>query len=359
VTGRYDEEEALALIRQQDASAAFISSVCPETWCYGLSLAWQAGLQAVAFDLGAPAERIRARGGGIVLPFGASPAAINDALLALSTGFMVDGKANPTHHSEQKESPMTQSPQIAATPQEMTLASGFYAITVTRGGARPRPGRMALPAILISAPVEADGRVEILASHGGGWLTRQGDTVMLKVTGETSVLLTSFKDPLAPQETLDVQVSRVDGPAASVAPIAPPLPSVEILAHVQRVGDQATPGTDWAGVPGRGQAIEGFALMVRGGISADEIEYKAVTSNGWETPWMPGGQFCGTRGQALPLIGVAVRLKGAAAQRFDVAVEAAFINGGKAGPAHNGTPCRSDVIGAPLDGLKLTFSAKG
>ncbi len=359
VTGRYEEEEAEALIRQQGASCAFVSSVCPETWCYALSLAWQAGLPALAFDLGAPAERIRAQSGGSVLPLGSPPAAINDALLALSTGFVVDGKASPTPHSEQKESPMTQSPQIAATPQELTLAPGFYAITVTRGGARPRPGRMALPAILISAPVEANGQVEILASHSDGWLTRQGDTVMLKITGETSVLLTSFKDPLLPQETLDVQVSRVDGPAASVMPAAVSLPSVEILAHVQRVGDQTYAGSDWAGVPGRGQAIEGFALMVRGGISADEIEYKAVTSNGWETPWMPGGQFCGTRGQALPLIGIAVRLKGAAAQRFDIATEAVFVNGGKAGPAHNGAPCRSDVIGAPLDGLKLSFSAKG
>ena len=42
--------------------------------------------------------------------------------------------------------------QIIATPQEMTLTPGFYAITVTNGGAIPRPGKMALPAILVSTP---------------------------------------------------------------------------------------------------------------------------------------------------------------------------------------------------------------
>ena len=39
---------------------AFLPSVWPETWCYALGAAWRAGLAAVAFDLGAQAERIRA-----------------------------------------------------------------------------------------------------------------------------------------------------------------------------------------------------------------------------------------------------------------------------------------------------------
>lgn len=361
ITGRYEEEEAETLIRQQQADCAFIPSIWPETWCYALSEAWRAGLPAAVFDLGTPAERIRTQGGGTILPHGASPASINDALLALATGFVLDDRTASPAPTQQREGPMTQSPSIAATPQEMTLVPGFYAVTVTRGAARARPGQMALPTVLISLPIEAEGRAEILSSHAGGWLTRQGDTVMLKVTGETPILLTSFKNPQAPHETLDIQFSRVDGPGAAIAhtaPMAPALPVIEALAHVQRVGDQTYDASNCVGVPGRGQAIEGFALLPKGGIAAEDIEYKAATANGWETPWMPGGQFCGTRGQAMPLIGLAVRLKGTAAQRFDIAVEAAFVNGGKAGPARNGAPCRSDVIGAPLDGFKLSFIAK-
>ena len=82
VTGPYAEAEAEALIRAQGAALAFVPSIWPETWCYALTAAWQAGLHAAAFDLGAPAERIRANGRGMLLPLGLPAPAINDALLA-------------------------------------------------------------------------------------------------------------------------------------------------------------------------------------------------------------------------------------------------------------------------------------
>jgi len=81
VTGEYAEADAIALIRAQQAHLAFIPSIWPETWCFALSRAWQAGLPAAAFDLGAQAERIRATGRGWLLPLGLQPRAVNDALL--------------------------------------------------------------------------------------------------------------------------------------------------------------------------------------------------------------------------------------------------------------------------------------
>ena len=82
VTGTYRPEEAVELIRRQYASLAFLPSVWPETWSLTLTELWQAGLAVVAFDMGAPAERIRATGRGLLLPFGLPASAINDALLA-------------------------------------------------------------------------------------------------------------------------------------------------------------------------------------------------------------------------------------------------------------------------------------
>ncbi|MDE2574820.1 MAG: glycosyltransferase, partial [Rhodospirillales bacterium] len=83
VTGPYREAEAVRLIAAQQAQLAFLPSIWPETWCFTLGLAWRAGLAVAAFDLGAPAERIRARGGGWLLPLGLPPAPINAALLAV------------------------------------------------------------------------------------------------------------------------------------------------------------------------------------------------------------------------------------------------------------------------------------
>ncbi|MBS0640458.1 MAG: glycosyltransferase, partial [Proteobacteria bacterium] len=82
ITGRFQPEEAVDLIRAQDADLAFVPSIWPETWCLSLGDVWRAGLRAAAFDIGAPAERIRRTGRGFVLPLGLQPSAINNALLA-------------------------------------------------------------------------------------------------------------------------------------------------------------------------------------------------------------------------------------------------------------------------------------
>jgi glycosyltransferase involved in cell wall biosynthesis len=61
---------------------AVLPSIWPETWCFGLAEAWRAGLRVAAFDIGAPAERIRGTGRGFLLPLGLPAHAINSALMA-------------------------------------------------------------------------------------------------------------------------------------------------------------------------------------------------------------------------------------------------------------------------------------
>ena len=82
VTGEYTADELPALIARQDADLAWLPSIWPETWCFTLSEAWRAGLDVVAFDIGAPAARIRAAGQGLLLPLGLPPSSLNNALLA-------------------------------------------------------------------------------------------------------------------------------------------------------------------------------------------------------------------------------------------------------------------------------------
>jgi hypothetical protein len=73
----------VALIGAQRPDLGFLPSVWPETWCYSLSLLWQAGLWPVAFDLGAQGARVSARGVGTLLPAGLPAARINDVLGAV------------------------------------------------------------------------------------------------------------------------------------------------------------------------------------------------------------------------------------------------------------------------------------
>ena len=85
-TGRYDDEaEAVDLINDIGPAMILLPSIWPETFCYVLSTAFRLGIPPVVFDIGAPADRIRAAGFGFVLPYGLIDdiRGLNDRLRAL------------------------------------------------------------------------------------------------------------------------------------------------------------------------------------------------------------------------------------------------------------------------------------
>jgi glycosyltransferase involved in cell wall biosynthesis len=64
VHGYYRSATLPALLRRHGVGLVLLPSIVPESFSLVLSDAWRSGASAVAFDLGAPAERIRAHGGG-------------------------------------------------------------------------------------------------------------------------------------------------------------------------------------------------------------------------------------------------------------------------------------------------------
>lgn len=67
-TGFYRPEDLGRLIEAADPHVVFFPSIWPETWSFVLTAALRRGLPVVAFDIGAPAERLRELGRGHLLP---------------------------------------------------------------------------------------------------------------------------------------------------------------------------------------------------------------------------------------------------------------------------------------------------
>ena len=82
VLGAYEREHLSTLYKEADCQVALFLSRWPETYSYTLSEAASAGLPALAFDIGAIAERIKAFNLGKVMPLDTSPASICHKLLA-------------------------------------------------------------------------------------------------------------------------------------------------------------------------------------------------------------------------------------------------------------------------------------
>ncbi len=86
IHGRYQDDDIYHWLERTPCHAALFASIWPETYSYSLSIALNALLFPIAFDLGAPAERIRTLNWGELLPVSLAdhPAMLNDQLLSLS-----------------------------------------------------------------------------------------------------------------------------------------------------------------------------------------------------------------------------------------------------------------------------------
>jgi hypothetical protein len=235
----------------------------------------------------------------------------------------------------------------------MTLETGLFCVFQAPGspGANHRSG---LPGVRISLPPGPAGRPEavtISTFRQDGWMNGSDTAALIRVAdGPAQVLVTVYQAPTAPPEAAPrLQVMRLGAkPVVQVAPAARPMAAgdAEVLAHVQRAGD--VPGTigEWVGTRGSRQWIEGFSIAPRDSLEPGEIEYQAVLGRGWLSPWIEGGKFCGSRGMALPLLGLKARLKGNAAKTHECSYAATFVDGSAVGPVPGGETCEAETLAA-------------
>jgi Clostridial hydrophobic W len=131
----------------------------------------------------------------------------------------------------------------------------------------------------------------------------------------------------------------------------------QVVAHVQKTGDVGQDFGTWLGKKGSKLWIEGFGISPPEGLQPEDIEYQAVLGKGWMSPWVTAGKFCGSRGMALPLLGIRVRLSEKASRTHTVTYSATFIDGTEVGPGVDGEPCDSANL-APLEALNISVERK-
>jgi len=130
---------------------------------------------------------------------------------------------------------------------------------------------------------------------------------------------------------------------------------VVLMTHVQGIGDLFADAAGWAGRAGSGAPVEGFSVMPEN-AGAGEIEYQAILGDQWNTPWIRGGGFCGSRGMALPILGFRVRLTGAAAERLECRYWGSFVGRGEVGPLSDGVACQAGQ--AFLEAVRIVVSPR-
>jgi hypothetical protein len=256
--------------------------------------------------------------------------------------------------------------ELKVTGHFMALPSGLFCIVNEPAPASAQ--NFGLPGVRLSPPPSGNRNVEISGFRPDGWLAATGDAALVRVTkGPAQILVTIYQLPNQPDSAPKLQVRQLlvgtDAPAAAqpaeAAPqgAAPAPVKADVVAHIQTRGDVGAKFGDWLGERGSEHWIEGFAVAAPEGVSPADLSYQAVLGRGWLSPWVEAGQYCGSRGMALPLLGLRIRLQGKAAELYDLTCSAAFIDGTATGPVGSDETCESDSL-APLEALQVSLTPK-
>jgi hypothetical protein len=113
----------------------------------------------------------------------------------------------------------------------------------------------------------------------------------------------------------------------SSASAPPDLSAFRLLGHVAGIGDVTVGATDWIAGPKAPARIEGFSIDWPDMPGNLNLRYLAkiggprpVTS-----ALVEAGQYVGTRGRALPLVGITMELIGTGAFRYNLVSDAIFL----------------------------------
>jgi hypothetical protein len=258
--------------------------------------------------------------------------------------------------------------ELRVSASMMRLDAGLYCVVVNPSPAAD--AQTGLPGLRITQAPGLAGRPEAVTVRtlsDDGWMTGFGDAALVRVTGGPAfVLLTIYQAPghgseNAPHLQVLPLMGDVARPAAQLAAPAAALPAaeasaalpppaapqvVDVVAHIQTRGDVGARFGEWLGERGSKHWIEGFGIAPSQGIAPSDIEYQVVLGRGWLSPWAEGGQYCGSRGMALPILGLRARLRGAAAEAFSLRYSASFLDGTMVGPVAAGEPCETESLAA-------------
>lgn len=253
------------------------------------------------------------------------------------------------------------SANLVATVQYLVFEPGLYSVDIIADHSAPTDMGLALPCVRIEAvpaTTASPGKASVVDPRGDGWLWRRADPSFVLVTGgRAGALISIFRadDGMAAPEIRIRHINTTVGiPAkAAVARFGQGEGGVPLalLAHITRVGDVTEVGGGWLGGFGSGVPVEGFAITPAATLRPEDIEYQAILGTNWSTPWFAGGEFCGSRGLMLPLLGLCVRLKGEAAAAFECCYQGRFIGGQTRGPCRDGETCQAGD--APLEAFQV------
>jgi hypothetical protein len=207
------------------------------------------------------------------------------------------------------------------------------------------------PSVFVRPSPSCETDFQIISAPGcaKGVLSKPGECVVIVAPGQGSLQVTVSTRALDGDldasirmealATKDAEALVAAEPAATPKAVASGRPAARkakeppvaysgfgVMAHVARRGDLLVEAGEWIGGPAAPAPVEGLQInwTPPAGVTLD-YQVLAVGAGGRWSAIVSAGEFAGSRGRRLPLVGVRLRLGGAHAERYTLLGEALFL----------------------------------
>lgn len=197
-------------------------------------------------------------------------------------------------------------------------------------------------------------------NHSNAVLSQPGSGLVVRATNPTQIIV-------------EVTPSQQDGSSAATVKIAPltqgaaiSMPEtaakgavacngIRILGHVAGIGDVFVGADEWLAGPSAPSRIEGIAIEWPGKPNDLYIRYSVKTAKPrtGSDVMMDPGNYAGTRGRALPVVGVSVEISGPGVSRYEISAEAIFLGSSRLSAKGKRVAFAGPTGREPLVGFRL------
>jgi hypothetical protein len=262
--------------------------------------------------------------------------------------------------------------KIAAKPLSETkiypLERGLFIVRYDEAADTASP-----PAIRVTSETAGEHQVAIITDPDAvyGVLSRPGDCLAVKALqrGAIRVEVEAQTPRGSVKATVKLERLRNGGSAhadgfveveqkatpASTTDSDLTLDDFEIIGHVARLGDISVGANEWIAGPTAPSQIEGLSIHWPSKPDGLALRYSAeVGGKGRSTPQTARlGQFSGTKGRSLPLVGLVLELEGEDAPHYELTAEGLFLGSAPVRVRGEKVSLRSSTGREPLVGLKI------
>jgi hypothetical protein len=227
------------------------------------------------------------------------------------------------------------------------------------------------PSVKVSSEPAADRNVSLMLhpDRGDAVLWQPGSSLVVRTMAQSKLLIevTPAQHDGSGAATVRMERLTQGEPAADCLGLKDPngslhyLHEMRLLGHVASIGDVVVKANEWLAGPSAPSRIEGILIEWPGKPEYVDICYSIQTA---KPQTISGravdlGSFAGTRGKAMPVVGVMLELSGIGTPNLQFNVEAIFLGS----PAMHSRGRRIELQGPtgrePLVGLRVGLEEVG